>query len=126
MAFWFTLPKNEGKAQIPNPSSQTEGWIEQFINDLGFINKKVTKRGLIYGYKFDDIKRKTDIPGISVIVMPTWYMFEHFYSEEKARLTTFIYKNKDLCKMANLIIEYLNKYQTTYGQHVDYLWQSSF
>jgi hypothetical protein len=74
----------------------------------------VAKQGLTYGHRFGEIEKKTRIPGISVILIPVWYMFEHFPPDKRAKLTSLIHKDKGLCEMAVFITKPLKEYQITY------------
>lgn len=122
---WHDLPENRGKTQVPDISSRTEGWTESFINKYKFLDKKRAKQGLKIGYQINDMERNTNIAGISVVLMPAWYMFEHFYPQERERLRNLLHGKayERLLETAKWATPLLETYQLIYDHHVDQHYQ---
>jgi hypothetical protein len=54
-----------------------DGTIEYFIMARG-LPEGTTKKALKMGQKWIDLEEQSGIPGISLGLMTTWYMFEHY------------------------------------------------
>jgi hypothetical protein len=90
------------------------GTIDPFAAERG-LPEGVTRKALKIGQKLIDLESQCGIPGISLVLLPAWYMFEHFSEvEELAKLIlsdefeTF----RHYCVLASLI---LSTYQKLYG-----------
>jgi hypothetical protein len=96
------------------------GSTEKFIERLG-LPLSQTRKALKIGQKFLDIEHHTSISGISLVLMSAWYMFEHLFSDEIARLVKIFLDGvyPELTEAAQLLSDFLFVYQDLYDRHVN-------
>jgi hypothetical protein len=88
-----------------------------FIRDRG-LPERPTKNALKVGQKLLDIERQTDIPGISLVLMPAWYMFERF-SEVEILATLLLHGDyAELKDVAHIMSKVLSFYQRWYSRRL--------
>jgi hypothetical protein len=62
------------------------GTIDGFVQKRG-LPDGITRKALKIGQKLIDLENQCGISGVSLVLLPAWYMFEHFSEiEELARL----------------------------------------
>jgi hypothetical protein len=89
------------------------GSTGDFVQKRG-LPEKITKKALKSGQKLIRLEEQCGIPGISLVLLPAWYMFEHFTEIDELAKLLLIGQFKELYSLGVAVSQVLSTYQDVY------------